>query len=132
MASLNLIQHKVEILLPYGTESLRDLDASQLADLSNRLQQIQDSHADGQQCQVPVAIRRLRSNVLSVLTDMKIYDGSKSWDRVNNFLLNPRIAGKLLYEMGDEELKALNKKLRAMHKKNEEMRQRENYIARQN
>lgn len=37
-----------------------------------------------------------------------------NWDEVNAFLLSPKIAGKLLYEMDVEEMKALVKKLEAI------------------
>ena len=37
-----------------------------------------------------------------------------NWDEVNAFLLSPKIAGKLLYEMSVEEMKALVKKLEAI------------------
>lgn len=39
-----------------------------------------------------------------------------NWDEVNAFLLSPKIAGKLLYEMSVEEMKALVKKLEAIIK----------------
>lgn len=37
-----------------------------------------------------------------------------NWDEVNAFLLSPKIAGKLLYDMSVEEMKALVKKLEAI------------------
>lgn len=40
-----------------------------------------------------------------------------NWDEVNAFLLSPKIAGKLLYEMNLEEMKELTRKLEAIIKK---------------
>lgn len=40
-----------------------------------------------------------------------------NWDEVNAFLLSPKIAGKLLYEMSLEEMKELTRKLEAIIKK---------------
>lgn len=37
-----------------------------------------------------------------------------NWDEVNAFLLSPKIAGKLLYDMSLDEMKALVKKLEAI------------------
>ena len=37
-----------------------------------------------------------------------------NWDEVNAFLMSPKIAGKLLYEMSLDELKSLVKKLEAI------------------
>lgn len=40
-----------------------------------------------------------------------------NWDEVNAFLLSPKIAGKLLYDMTIDELKELTRKLEAIIKK---------------
>lgn len=40
-----------------------------------------------------------------------------NWDEVNAFLLSPKIAGKLLYDMSIDELKELTRKLEAIIKK---------------
>ena len=40
-----------------------------------------------------------------------------NWDEVNAFLVSPKIAGKLLYEMDLQELKDLTRKLEAIARK---------------
>lgn len=48
-------------------------------------------------------IKKLRSAILHRLQKHGI--DTTSWERVNNFMKNPRIAGKLLYEMTEEEMR---------------------------
>ncbi len=50
--------------------------------------------------------------------ELGVYDNTGDWTRVNAFLMDKRIAGKLLYQMTLEELKALTVKLRAIIMKN--------------
>lgn len=58
-------------------------------------------------------IRKARSSVLLRVGRLGI-NTVDNWDEVNAFLLSPKIAGKLLYEMNVEEMKALVKKLEAI------------------
>ena len=52
--------------------------------------------------------------ILYLLDDMGVKAKGNDWAKVNETLLNPRIAGKLLYEMSLEELKECAKRLRAI------------------
>ena len=58
-------------------------------------------------------IKKARSSVLLRIGRLGI-NTIDNWDEVNAFLLSPKIAGKLLYEMSLDELKALVKKLEAI------------------
>ena len=58
-------------------------------------------------------LRKARSSVLLRINRLGI-STLDNWDEVNAFLMSPKIAGKLLYEMNLEELKALVKKLEAI------------------
>ncbi|MBQ5582004.1 MAG: hypothetical protein IIU68_01465 [Bacteroidales bacterium] len=58
-------------------------------------------------------IKKARSAVLLRVGRLGI-NTIDNWDEVNAFLLSPKIAGKLLYEMSVEEMKALVKKLEAI------------------
>lgn len=62
----------------------------------------------------PDAIRRLRSQVLAHLTKLGMYASPEDWTKVNQFLLQRRICGRLLYMLDTEELQALVRKLRAI------------------
>lgn len=61
-------------------------------------------------------LRKARSSVLLRVGRLGI-NTVDNWDEVNAFLLSPKIAGKLLYEMSLDELKNLTRKLEAIIKK---------------
>ena len=58
-------------------------------------------------------VRKARSSVLLRIGRLGI-NTVDNWDEVNAFLMSPKIAGKLLYEMSLDELKSLVKKLEAI------------------
>ncbi len=60
-------------------------------------------------------VKKLRSGILHRLQKHGV--DTTSWDAVNRFLLNPRVAGKLLFEMNVEEMQALTGKLEAILEK---------------
>lgn len=61
-------------------------------------------------------VRKARCAVLLSVARLDI-STVDNWDEVNAFLLSPKIAGKLLYEMDLEELKNLKRKLEAIIRK---------------
>lgn len=61
-------------------------------------------------------VRKARCAVLLSVARLGI-STVDNWDEVNAFLLSPKIAGKLLYEMDLEELKNLKRKLEAIIRK---------------
>lgn len=58
-------------------------------------------------------LRRKRSHVLALCTDLGAWDG-RDWGKLNAFMRQKRIAGKLLPECSMEELNELVIKLRMM------------------
>lgn len=58
-------------------------------------------------------LRRARASVLKRIGKLGI-NTFDNWDEVNAFLMSPKIAGKLLYEMTLQELKDLTRKLEAI------------------
>lgn len=98
-------QHRESILEPYGVTSTADLSLQQLDELIDRF---------NTKAEVTARTRTLRSDVMVTLDKLGVYVDNGDWQRVNAFLMQPRIAGKLLYQMCDDELLALNRKLRAM------------------
>ena len=106
-----LMNHKLDVLSPYGVEQIRDLSADQLDELIDGLKRVERKKPAKE---VPVEVRKARSTVLNLLDDIGIKGKGKDWSAVNNYLLQPRISGKVLYEMSLEELKTCAVKLRAV------------------
>lgn len=107
--------HKADILAGYGVESSKDLDAEQLAELCDALAtQVADKKKP------PEALRKARSVVLALLQDLGVTARNGNWDGVNRYLSLPQIAGKVLYDMSEQELKECAKKLRVILKKKAE------------
>lgn len=100
--------YREAILEPYGVTSTADLDHDQLDDLIANYTASTGSDA------VPETTRKLRSQVLTLLQKLGVYATNDDWHSVNRYLMNPRIAGKLLYQMNDTEMKALTRKLWAI------------------
>ncbi len=98
-------QYRDAILESYGVTSTADLNLQQLDELIERF---------SGKTEVTARTRALRSDVMVTLDKLGIYSENGDWQRVNAFLMQPRIAGKLLYQISDDELIALNRKLRAI------------------
>jgi hypothetical protein len=105
-------QYRDAILGRYGVTSTADLTEDQLDVL------IREFSQDRSQ-EVPREIREWRSNVLKLLQQIGVYDNTGNWQRVNDYMMQPRIAGKLMYQMNAKELKDVSLRLRAIIKKNE-------------
>lgn len=118
---------KEAILAGYGVESTKDLTLEQLEQANAELQKLaQQRDKDDKK------LRKWRSNVIATLEEMGIYRGKSSWPKVNEFLKQPRVAGKLLYECSIEELQALNRKLFAMKAKFDQDVEKDNFWASNN
>ena len=105
LAKKGLLDLKYDIIAQYGVESSKDLTVEQLNEQITALNATEASES----------VRSERSSVLYLLGKLEI-NGSKEegWDMVNNYLKQPRIAGKTLYEMNTQELRDCVKKLRAI------------------
>jgi hypothetical protein len=112
MSAAGCLNYKADVLSPYGVERIRDLSEWQLDDLISRLNTITANKNNAQ-----AAVRKARSTILNLLDSLGIKAKDGDWTRVNQYLMNPRIAGKLLYEMDEYDLKATAKKLRAISRK---------------
>lgn len=115
---------KQVILQRYNVTSSKDLDVEVLRLICDALQ-----HDADQQRNPPLAIRRKRSKVLDLLTQLGIYNPGGSWAPVNKFLEQPRIAGKRLYLLDEAELAALINKLHAFKRRREQEAEQENKTA---
>ena len=117
------LRHQEEAMLAgYGAESTKELTAAQLDELIEGLRRMQDSKENA-----PLSTRRLRSKVLDVLTEMGIMQAGAQdkWARVNAFLQSEKVGGKLLYQMTEDEMKALISKLYAIKRKWDERAKQE-------
>jgi hypothetical protein len=113
LARTGLISYKHDMLGSYGVESTSDLECWELDELIDKLRQ-QESE---QRREHDAELRNLRSTVLTILQRMGIYQDNGSWDRVNKYLTNPRIAGKVLYRLTADEMRELIRKLRTIERK---------------
>lgn len=131
LKELKLEHQKEAILSPYGVVSTKLLSIEQLDECIAALEQKQATHKKD----TPYHIRRLRSRILDLLVQIGIEnngDKQQYWERVNKYLSNPRIAGKLLYEMNEEELKKCVNKLHMVRKETERRIQDEQFWATHN
>ncbi|RME95478.1 MAG: hypothetical protein D6772_13075 [Bacteroidetes bacterium] len=128
LAGAKMMPYKADMLASYGVESSKNLTVTQAEELIQRLNDMKPLD----RTEAPKPVRRLRSTVLTLINSLGIYATNNDWTRVNQFLLNPRIAGKLLYQMNEEELKALARKLRGMIRKRKEKVEQEAFLATNN
>jgi hypothetical protein len=119
--------YKADLLSGYGVESTKDLTDEQAEELITRLNEMQTNRKEA-----PPQVRRARSVVLTLLTAMGIYGDNSDWSRVNRYLMDKRIAGKLMYEMDLEELRALARKLRVIHRDQQKKIEQDDYLATNN
>ena len=74
--------------------------------------------------------KKLRSSILKKLQKHGV--DTTDWTCVNRFLENPRIAGKLLYNMNHQEMRDLIKKLGSILTKDADKRKKIESITQQN
>ena len=104
-------QSKEDLVWEYSnmrTDSLSEFcetDPSGYARMVNDLQQIANSMKKQEQpskITTSAVTKQYRSAILKRLQKHGV--DTTNWDRVNGFMENPRIAGKRLYEMTDQEM----------------------------
>lgn len=123
------ISYSKEFLLSgYGVEHTTDLSDAQLEELVKCLEAMKTERNREYQDKA----RKMRSEVLCLLNKYGIYNTNNDWTEVNNFLLQPRIAGKKLYELNLEELKALRAKLNSILSKQAKVKAAEQQTAKLN
>lgn len=109
LAKRGMLGIKEDILMSYNVASSKELSLDQLSQVINQL--------NG--ASTPEHVRRERSMVLALLDKLGVKGNSEiGWERVNAYLLQPRIAGKTLYQMDVAELRACELRLRAIISKN--------------
>lgn len=116
---------KADVLEPYGVTGFSGLTELQLDAVILRLRAALEKKQDPE-------LKRRRSEVLYLLAEIGVAPVGKNWQPVNEFLKQPRIAGKVLYEMTGEELRACALRLRAAKPKMEEAKEVREYLERNN
>ena len=109
---LGLYNHRESILEGYGVTSTADLSVPQLDELI-------DLYREDLRKQVSQTTKDLRSNIIDLLTRLGIYVTKNDWAAVNHYLMDKRIAGKLMYQCTDDELRILKRKLHNIVRKTE-------------
>jgi hypothetical protein len=111
--SQGIDNHRESILEGYGVSSTADLNVAQLDELIR--QYSAEYHKPASE-----DTRNLRSSILTLLTRLGVYNTSDDWAAVNQFLMDKRIAGKLMYQCTDDELRILKRKLHNIIRKTEQ------------
>lgn len=127
LAEKNLRHQKDALLDGFGVESTKDLTINQLLALIETLTRIESPKTE-----VSKELREARSAVLKALETLDVKAINNNWDHVNNYLKQPRIAGKVLYQCTVEELKALIPKLKIIARKRKARIDEENRLAANN
>ena len=96
------------------TTSLREMTTVEYNKMCDSLQAAQCGQTESD---FKAEIKRLRSAVLKRM--QKIGIDTTDWARVDNFCMNPRIAGKVFRHLSKEELKGMIPKLVAISKKDD-------------
>jgi len=123
LGELGLKESKHDLLSGYGVNSTRFLTDNELIDVVDRVQNMKLHKLS-----TDSRLRELRSQVLTILNQMGIYATNNDWSKVNAFLLDNRIAGKLLYELTVAELESLRPKLQSIATKFSEKQEEEKHL----
>ncbi len=129
LRAAGLDHQKENMLAGYDAQSVKDLTLAQLLELCEALAKEADKKKEAK---ASPEVRRWRSVCLDLLTTMGIYRDKTSWPDVNKYLQQPRIAGKAMYDMDVDELKALSRKLRLIAAKARKNAQTDNFLATNN
>lgn len=128
LIAAQLADSKYDMLASYGVESTKDLTDEQLLELIDKV----NGHKPGPP-EAPKPVRKLRHQVLNLLTDLEVMKYPNDWDSVNAFLEQPRILGKRLNQTTDiAELKSLVAKLRSIKRKRDTKLDEERYLTTNN
>lgn len=119
---LGALESKDQILKQYNVTSTKELSDAEIDEIIDRLKK-----GMANKINTTAEVRQWRSNALSLMNLCGVYVTNNDWNRVNSFMLDQRICGKLLYELDVTELKALCKKLRLIAEK-KQARQRVDII----
>jgi hypothetical protein len=104
---LGIDDHREVILDQYNVSSTADLSLEELEELITRFSAEVKSDTSE-------SVRKLRSDILKQLNTLGIYAQPGNWKAVNDYLMQDKIAGKLLFEMSEQQLLTLRRKLHSI------------------
>jgi len=120
--SQGIDNHRASILEGYGVSSTADLTVPQLDELIRNYSAEYHKPASEH-------TRNLRSSILTLLTRLGVYTTQEDWASVNQFMMDKRIAGKLMYQCTDDELRILKRKLHSiLHKQEEDAKDEKRFM----
>lgn len=108
LAKNMMLEAKGYMLESYGVHSSLELGESALDELISRLRRILGE----KETDINKNVRQLRHKCLRIMSEIGI--NTQDWEQVNKFMLNPRVAGKHLYALDENGLRALRLKLYAI------------------
>lgn len=113
LTEYNQHEQKYALLEGYGVSSTSELTDKQLQELIDNIRHNAAQDADKK-------LKEKRGLCLRLLTDIGVYYVEKGesnkacWNRVNDFVKQSKISGKIFYNHSLEDLEILSKKLRAL------------------
>jgi hypothetical protein len=113
LKELGIAESKPFLLEGYGVEHTNDLSDQDLVHLVDRLMDMWNERMND----FDQNKKKWRSNILSILNKYGVYVTNSDWTAVNRLLLDPRICGKLLYEMSIPEMQEVCVRLHIILKK---------------
>lgn len=122
LAKQGIIQHKEAILSRYDVDSTTKLSIEQLKSLVEEFSENRKFDTS--------RLRGLRSELLTILNRMGIYADNSDWAQVNNFCM--KHAGKLLYQMSEDELVKARRQFRSILDWYEQKRRETDNLQKQN
>ena len=115
MSACKLMPNRPDIMALWGVSCLDAMTDAQLIECG----EFMEAAYVGKTTLAPEKIRRLRSQAMTVLNRIGKYASPADWTEVNRYLLQKKVCGRLLYMLGEQELRRLIRKLRAIADKKE-------------
>ena len=128
LKEIGIVQSKGDLLAGYGVEHTNELTDDDLKHLVDRLVTMKEEKLYG----IEKDKKHWRSVVLTLCNKYGVYVTNNDWRAVNALLLQPTIAGKVMYEMSKEELQEAALRLRVILGKRKEVQEIEEELSIQN
>jgi len=115
----HMLGQKQYMLRAYGVESTKDLSSDEINELITHLESLEAEKS----AQNSKEVRQWRHKVLRMIAECGI--DTQDWNKVNDFMMDSRIAGKLIYMHTVPELKVLHRKLHSVAEEKKKRRKAE-------
>ena len=128
LKDIGIESSKPFLLEGYGVEHTNELSDQDLMHLVDRLIKMKSEKNSFQDSEK----KHWRSVILTLLNKYGIYVTNNDWSMVNQFLLQKKIGGKMLYEMSITEIQAACLRIRIILAKRKETNQEYNRLSQLN